>query len=1074
VTRKPIRKLPNPMIQFLNSFSPKTQARLALLFGGAVIAFFLMTLIGFFSIREEAREDDRLDKAARLAQATDTDFQLAVSKGKNFAILKDETNKARTLAYFKEAQDNFTQLSQLEQDPQGRQLLYRLGAGLHSAEFPLGILTSTAKKSDSAEKLYSRYLKDITIDFDNAGRDYLGFLDRKIQGEESEVNGKILLDLLLASAGIFLGLAGMGFGFSISQNLKQSEAKFRGLIENSHDLITVLDRDGKRIYESPSLQRILGYKPGERTGSTFETQPPEDQEKARRVFAEVLAKPGVPIKVRLRARHKDGHLVEADMISTNLLDDPAVRGIVVNGRDVTESKRVEEALRESEEKFRNLIENSHDVLSITNKDGRMTYISPSVKRVLGYEPSERTGRGYLEIMHPEDVERIRGEFGKLLGKSGSTWTVQFRLRHKDGSWRYVESTGTNLLENPAVQGIVYNLRDITGKVEAETALRKSEEHFRTLIEKSHDVISLVQGDGMTRYVTPSIKKVMGYDPEEREGKPYFEIVHPEDLGAIQEFFQYLLRNPGVTLTSQARLRHRDGRWRHVEGSATNLIDNPDIGAIVLNYRDITEKFEAEAAVRRSEENFRNLIEKAPDAVFITREDDIIYVNSKTLALLGYDEKEEILGRPALDIVHPEDRRTVTSRIQILNQGGRTYPAEIRMLKRDGAETGVEASSIAIQFEGKPAIMVSLRDITLRKQAEAVARENQQRYQSLVESMPDAVMIHDEENILYVNPSAVKMFGAQSEADILSKPFWVVVPYEFREAVRTRLKAVIEKGASNELAERKLRRLDETQIDVLVTSVPFYDRGRRVVLAIFLDITALKEAERKAQRFQRLAALGEMAAGMAHEIRNPTAAISAQAQYLLKKLEGNGTTYEQLKDILQQCDRLETLVHDTLDYSPEKKFEERSEVPAKELLQKALWLAQTQFGPSHARVKAELDLPRDPLMLRVHPSRMERVLVNLILNAFQAMPEGGKLRLKAEHQGNKVALRIEDNGKGIAEEEMPRLFEPFFTSRKMGSGLGLAICQKIVEEHKGQIKVERVKPHGAAFTIELPLEKEAVS
>jgi signal transduction histidine kinase len=181
----------------------------------------------------------------------------------------------------------------------------------------------------------------------------------------------------------------------------------------------------------------------------------------------------------------------------------------------------------------------------------------------------------------------------------------------------------------------------------------------------------------------------------------------------------------------------------------------------------------------------------------------------------------------------------------------------------------------------------------------------------------------------------------------------------------------------------------------------------------------------------------------------------------------------LKDIIAQCERLETLVRDTLDYSPEKRFEERTELTPRALLGRALWLAQTQFGPNHSRIQVVLDVPEELPAISVHPTRMERVLVNLILNAFQAMPpEGGHLLLKAQTQGNRHILRVQDDGKGFTEEEMARLFEPFYTSRKMGSGLGLAICQKIVGEHQGVIRAERVAPRGAAFTIEIPIPATA--
>lgn len=1425
------------MGEFLKFLSPKIQARLAMIFGVAVIMLFLSTLVGFFYIRDEAGEDDHLDEAARLARAADTDFQLAVSKGKNFAILKDEANKERVLSYFKQAQDDFDRLSQMEQDPQGRQLLYRLGVALRSSEFSLKILTATAKKSDAPEKLYSRYLKDITIDFDNASRDYLVFLDGEIEDEESRLNRNILVDLVLALTGILLGLGGMGLSASITRSLRQalanektsqerfrilsevaeeailihdqgmivdvnpaltrmlgytvseligrhvsqfmdtasaettrqriqdgypensyeikarrkdgstfpllvhgrdieyegrklrlscgwdmtewkkaeeelresqerferfaevtkegilihengiiidvndtllqmtgltrveligsdgnlalseesaakinefrrigyptgpyeitlqckdgrflpvevhgqpfsyggrtirvasfwdlterkkaeealyeseerfrrfaevtkegilihekgiiqdvnqalvemvglpaseiigkdttvfltnesadfvknvrkegypeapyeitfrrsdgtlvpgealgrnfafqgkklrvvsvwditerkkaekalrrSEERFRAILENSYEAITLSTEDGKAIYVSPSNRKLSGFETEERLGrNMFEMAHPDDLPRIGEAFQELRGSPGKTMTLQARIRHKSGGWRVAEFTATNLLQNPDVGGILVNGRDITEKVKAEEALEQKERYFQTMLEKSYEAFVLVGPDKTVRYTSPAMESVYGWTVEDRVGKNAFELIHPDDKAKAQEFVVELLRKPGRTEAIQMRFRHKNGNYLVIDARATNLIDDPDVGGVVINYRNVTEKVKVEEALRQSEEKFRSLIENSHDVISITGSNRSMTYISPSVKRVLGYEPPERLGQGYAEIMHPDDVERIKGEFAKLVGAEGATWTVQFRLRHKDGSWRYVESTGTNLLENPAVQGIVYNLRDVTEKKEAEDTLRQSEENFRNLIEKSPDALLVHRDGKIVYANPKLPILLGYEEAGELLGKSATFPLHPDDQKLVAQRIQTLSQGGKTSPIEIRLVRRDGAVLPVEVASIAIQFEGKPAIMVTLRDITARKQAEAAVLESQERYRSLVESMPDAVMIHDEENILYVNPSAVKTFGAKREEEFVGKPFWMLVAPEFHDSVRARVRAIVERGAINELAERKLKRLDGTSIDVLVTSVPFNDRGRRVVLAIFLDITALKEAERKAQRYQRLAALGEMAAGMAHEIRNPTAAISAQAQYLLKKMEKTDTTYEQLKDILAQCERLETLVHDTLDYSPEKKFEERTEIPAKDLLQKALWLAQTQFGPSHARVQVILDSPENMPLLRVHPTRMDRVLVNLILNAFQAMPEGGHLLLGAKKAGNKVVLRVQDDGKGVTEEEMARLFEPFYTSRKMGSGLGLAICQKIVEEHQGKIRVEQVEPHGAAFTIELPLE-----
>src|SRR5579871_2618644 len=202
--------------EFLKSLSPKTRILLALILGAIVIVLFWITLLGFLSTRRNLARVNEYNIAIGLARQTDADFQLSISKGKNFAILKDDTNRKRAMEYFKKARDHFGQLSRVEEDPQGKTLLYQLGAGLQSVEFPLGMLTSTAKKGDSAEKLYTHYLKDITIDFDDASQSYVDYLAQKIRTTEETIRSQTQMDLLSALIGAFLGLTGMGLSYSIA------------------------------------------------------------------------------------------------------------------------------------------------------------------------------------------------------------------------------------------------------------------------------------------------------------------------------------------------------------------------------------------------------------------------------------------------------------------------------------------------------------------------------------------------------------------------------------------------------------------------------------------------------------------------------------------------------------------------------------------------------------------------------------------------------------------------------------------------------------------------------------------
>lgn len=1169
--------------------SPKTRLAIVFSIGVIVVVLFGLTLSDFLSARKRLETVHRYTDAIVLARQTDADFQLAISKGKNFAILKDEKNKRLMMDYFQKAKDSFSRLEAIEQDPTSQDLLYKLGASLRAVEFPLGILAATAKKTDRAETLYRRHLMDITIAFDNSSQAYVDQLGKRINDIQQRSNFRIRLDLLLALLGALLALVGMGFGLAIAGNLsraldkeKELEGRFRVLNEVAEEAVMIHDK-GVIAEVNPALCRMLGYSEEEmvgrhvaqfqdvaatqqlaqylrkgypegsyeivavrKDGTTFpllvhgrdfdykgrrmrvssgwdltewkkaEAEVKENRERFER-FAEV-AKEGIlvhengivvdmnptleqmtdwtradlvgtdgmkvlspdsqaiiqgfrktgypkdpyeislcrrdgstiPVEVHgreftfggkklrvaslwdLRERkkaeeavrkseerfkrfasvteegiyiHDDGVIVDANETLARMVGRPVreliggrefffqqpkrdqqleefkksgfpaanyelevfrkdgssfpaeVHGSsfalggkrlrVVSLWDIRDRKKAEEELRISEEKFRSFIENSYDLFHMMGLDTTVFYISPSVQRILGHGPEDLTGRRFVEWVHPDDEGAVIGLLDRIMVSAGTTIRAELRFRHKDGSYRVLESSFVNLMGNTAVRGIVANSRDITERKRAEEALRKSEELFRAIIEKSHDVTSLVGRDGSILYVSPSIQKVVGFSPAERIGRPFYELIYPEDRPKMMGFYDFVLKHPGETVSGRARILHKEGMWREVEGTATNHLDNPDVGAIILNYRDITEK------------------------------------------------------------VLAEER----------------------------------------------------------------ALENQERYRSLVESMPDAVLVHDDKKVLFVNPAALRLTRALSEKDLIETPFWDMIPFEGRENVLQRVRRVMDEGLSNEPAERTIFRKDGSPVEVLVTSVPFMDRGRRVVLAILSDVSARKEAERKAQRFQRLAALGEMAAGMAHEIRNPTAAISVQAQYLLRKTAVESPTYESLKDIIVQCERLETLVRDTLDYSPEKHFEERTEVTPRALLDRALWLAQAQFGPSHARTQVVLDAPEDQAVIPVHPTRMERVLVNLVINAFQAMPEtGGHLLLKSEIKGKYHVFRIEDDGKGFTEEEMARLFEPFYTSRKMGSGLGLAICQKIVGEHQGQIRAERVSPHGAAFIIEIPVKR----
>ena len=255
-------------------------------------------------------------------------------------------------------------------------------------------------------------------------------------------------------------------------------------------------------------------------------------------------------------------------------------------------------LRAREEHFRTLIENATDLISILNPDGTLRYVSPSHERLLGYPAEELIGQNALAFVHPNDVPALVEAIAQ--GSQGliSNATIPFRFRHKDGSWRLFEGSGRLLPNEP---GIVVNSRDITERQRAADALRRSEEHFRSLIEDTADLIAVLETDGTARYISPSVTRILGYRAEEWIGETVFAFIHPVDVEAVRRGFLERVQKPGVGPVIEFRIRHKDGVWHVIEAHANNLLDNPAVAGVVITARDVTERKRTEAEVQKAKE-----------------------------------------------------------------------------------------------------------------------------------------------------------------------------------------------------------------------------------------------------------------------------------------------------------------------------------------------------------------------------------------------------------------------------------------------------------------------------------------
>jgi diguanylate cyclase (GGDEF)-like protein/PAS domain S-box-containing protein len=365
-------------------------------------------------------------------------------------------------------------------------------------------------------------------------------------------------------------------------------------VQDASELTSVYDAEFNPTYLSPSHQTVLGHDLADLAVGDPQTYThPDDLERVTSAMRLVVEEPGRTATTQFRFRHADGSWRRLEAKLTNLLDDPAVHGVVVNARDVTEATEALEALREREEWFRSLVQHAWDLVGVIDELGNPLYVSPSHGSALG-RPLDDLLNQDRPVIHPDDMPRVTEAFTTIADVPGANIRVDYRMQHGDGTWRSFEGSFTNLLQNPVVQGVVINSRDVTDAAAALQALRASEERFATLVRYSSDVVMVTQRDGAVHYVSPAISNVLGYDEAEFNHQDLASYVHPDDRSSWSTHFEEALQYPERQHTLELRLRHADGRWRWMEAHAINLLGGNAVDGVVVHLHDISERRVAES------------------------------------------------------------------------------------------------------------------------------------------------------------------------------------------------------------------------------------------------------------------------------------------------------------------------------------------------------------------------------------------------------------------------------------------------------------------------------------------------
>jgi PAS domain S-box-containing protein len=748
-----------------------------------------------------------------------------------------------------------------------------------------------------------------------------------------------------------------------------------------------------------------------------------------------------------------------------------------------------ELLRKSQEQYSELIEHASDGIFIADSSRKYVEVNPSGCAMLGYSRDEILTKQISDLIAPDDMVTARTILGEW--QQGKTMLTQWRLIRKDGSPLPVEISG-RMLPDGRFQSII---RDITERKQTEEKILVSEMRYRRLFEAARDGILILDAEtGMIVDVNPFMIELLGFSREVFFEKKIWELGFFKDIAANKAKFKKLLQKEYIRYENLP-LETAQGRRINVE-FVSNVYQVDHHKVIQCNIRDITERKQAEDAKQQSELLIRTLYELSPDSIMLIDPNDpnvtwpIIDCNATACLMNGY-LRDELIGR-SIDIVNenpyiPTEKTVYLKKLR--EAGNLKYEAFHR--HKNGTVFPVEISTTIIKVGERELVIGIDRDITERVQAEKKLAWEQYLLGAMLDTLPDHIYFKDRQSrFTRISKSLAEMFGSGDPAKVMGKTDFDFFTEEHARPAFEVEQNIIATGQPVIGLEEKETWPDGQVTWVDTIKMPLLDQAGNIIgtFGSSRNITERKQAEeqianytehleeivdertrelRQAQeklvRQERLATLGQLAGSVGHELRNPLGVIS-NAVYFLKMVQpdANETVLEYLDIIENETHASDKIVTDLLDFTRIKSVD-REPAEVSELVHQTL-----ERYPVPRSVKVALKIPADLPPIFADPRQVVQVLGNLVTNAFQAMPDGGKLTLSASVEGAMMVVAVRDTGTGISTENMGKLFEPLFTTKIKGIGLGLAVSRKLAEANGGRIEVQSTFGKGSTFTVYLPV------
>jgi PAS domain S-box-containing protein len=889
---------------------------------------------------------------------------------------------------------------------------------------------------------------------------------------------------------------------------KSNENNFVTLLNFIIDPAVIVDEKGHLLLVNNALEEMTGLSKKEIIDKAFfelNLLPPKSKE----IILENLKKrmQGLPVEpyeinftdktgkvryVEIKAKKIDYAGQPADLV---MFHDITRRK--ENARRLKEYSEKMEALvnekvkeiKENEEKYRELTESISDVFFAMDKNLRYIYWNKASENLTGIPAKDAIGKHLAEIFPDIKETKVEQFYKKVLRtKQSQSFLNKYRVRDRDFVFE--------ISAYPTMNGVSVFVRDITEHKRMEEALQESEEKFKNLAEQSPNMV-FVNKKGRVVYANKKAEEIMGYSKEEFYS-PHFNflcLIAPESREQINSIYEQHLKSSKDVAPLEYRLVTKYGRI--LDAILTSrLITYEGDKAILGTVIDITERKQLEEDLRSSEEMFRAISTSAMDAIIlINNTSKITYWNPAAERIFGYTN-EEAVGKQLDNLIIPQKHRELHLKSVIKAvKNGEIHENSIafKAIRKNGTEIPIDLSISMLKIKDKTHMLGIIRDVSEHKKMENELKHERDMLEAVTENIGAGLAIISKDyRILWAN-KLLKQINGDCEGKMCYSTFNRLTDI----CPDCGVKKVFESNATFDAHEFAFTddKGNTQWIELIVT--PIKDRDGTVVAALELAVNIterkimqnklaeysqkleklvekrteqLKQTQAKLVKSERLATIGELAAMVGHDLRNPLTGIMGAAYYLKAK---HGTAVgvkgkEMLEIIENAINYSNKIINDLLEYSRDLKLKLTATTP-KAMLQSALSLLEV---PEKIQV---VDVTKDKPAVKVDTEKIRKGFINIIQNAFDAMPEGGTLTIKSRKVKGKLEIAFKDTGTGMSEENLSKLKKgvPLFTTKAKGMGFGLPICRRLVEAHGGKLSVKSMAGKGTTVTVTIPVNPEPV-